>query len=428
MSEFPYRAPKHLEHLTKFADFGEHEVIIEAQGKCPNCDSTRLRYADDYDELKSDNEVLCEECNEWCYEYELELADPDTDDNEENNDVEYEDDQEDRDREARLAAERFLAAELEDDEFDQYFLDSGIEPSEEEEVPEQGPNVLLWHDAQAAEKSLVGGKGANLAVLQQAGLPVPVGFNIPSYVFESAVPDPGYLKQLLASGEYETAVQYVKTEVPVPADEILAAFDSLGVERVAVRSSAVAEDGSEQSYAGRQDTFLYQSRDGGAQDPRSPDPDFGVVEAVRQCWASWVAPRAVQYREKIGPEAVTDLRMAVVVQTMLEPQAGGVGFSEDQTGGGGLMLIRANTIDVEAADAPWKVVAGETADVYRIDKTSGQVANMEIYNGGVLRPEHTVQLHDYALMLEDRFEGPQDFEWAIENDQVYLLQSRPITT
>lgn len=415
--DFPYGVPRHLEHLTKYADFGEpNEVTVEVQGKCPECGSERLRFADEYDEARDDNVVLCEDCNHWCLEYELDISDPDTDDQRTND--------ESGSFEATGVGEKIAAPE---DEI--YGLDEGFgQYAETFESPSVGgSSVISWDDPQASNKSLVGGKAANLAELQQAGLPVPVGFSIPSYVFENAVPDPEHLRSLLASQQYEEAVQYVQTQVQVPADEILAAFDSLGVDRVAVRSSAVAEDSEDASYAGRQDTFLYQSRDGGAQEPRSPDPDYGVVEAVRQCWASWVAPRAVKYREDIGPEAVTDLRMAVVVQTMLEPSAGGVGMSEDPSGGGGLMLIRADTIQLEVGDAPWKVVAGETADVYRVDKTAGNVANMEIYNGGLLQPHHVSQLFEHALMLEERFQGPQDFEWALENDQIYLLQSRPIT-
>lgn len=304
--------------------------------------------------------------------------------------------------------------------------DFGIEPTEEA----TGEVVVRWDSPAALNKALVGGKSANNAELLQAGFPVPPGFSVPSYVFEAYVPDKEYLIHLIRSGEYQEAVNEVLSIEP-PAEDILAAFDELEVDRVAVRSSAVAEDGSEMSYAGRQETFLYQSRDGG--EPFTDKngrvhEDYGVVEAVKRCWASWVDETAVVYRAQ-AEGGLEDLRMAVVVQAMIDSEVSGVGFSEDASGGvAGLMLIRANTVQIEAGEGAGAVTDAESdADTYRIEKQSGQVVNIEIFNGGLLRPEHVAQLSNYGIQLEEVFQGPQDFEWGLADNQIYLFQARPIT-
>jgi pyruvate,water dikinase len=413
MEEFPYKPPRQLEYLTRYADFGDldddfgapDEVTVEVAGKCPECGSSDLQYADDDEgEPHLGRVVLCHACGHWCYEDEVDTTDKETAKDEDNRDVDYETP---KGKESHWI---FVAAD----------------PSDPNAALGTGATVLPFGTPGASDKSQVGGKGANLSMLSEEGFPVPPGFNIPAYVFESYVPDSQHLIQLVQNKNFDEAVRYVLA-MDVPEDDILAAFDNLGFDRVAVRSSAVAEDSSEASYAGRQSTYLNQSRDGNK--PVDPgQPDYGVIEAVKHCWASWVDENSVNYRANVGE--LTDLRMAVVVQAMVPAESAGTAFTEDTTGGGGLMLIRAQTINVQAVPGLGEgMVSGEKdVDQYRIDRESGQVQHMEILNGGLLRPEHIAQLVQFGLQLEKRFEGAQDIEWALHGGDVYLLQTRPITT
>jgi hypothetical protein len=283
--EYPYKPPKHLQHL---ADFGDDEVTKTVAGKCPNCGSDRLRYLDEFVEDDPNNIVACDDCRNWCYENELDIDDSDSDDQDEDGDFDDIDEDEKEDDPRRASFLALGANPVEpmspmdplgprDDELGQvdrtrgYKGDplsdpnSGMGPNADaglSNYPEQIGNVLPFADPNAARTDLVGGKGANLATLTQAGLPVPPGFSIPADVFQSFVPDPQHLIELTQQKQYDAAQHYVMA-MDVPRDEILAAFDALGYERVAVRSSAVAEDSADASYAGRQATLLQQSRDGG---------------------------------------------------------------------------------------------------------------------------------------------------------------------
>ena len=283
-----------------------------------------------------------------------------------------------------------------------------------------GQFVIPFDQQTATDSSMVGGKNANLATLIQAGYPVPPGFAIPAHVFESLVPDRKHLISLVQNNQLEEAQAYVKA-MPVPEQEFYHAFDQLGVEYVAVRSSALAEDSAQSSYAGRYKTLLNQSRNGGT----NPE-DEGLINAIKECWASFFEEMGVTYRAQAG--SLEDLGMAVAVLAMVPAKSAGTAFSEDPTGH---LYIRSNTINVQAVSGLGEaLVSGQAEpDTYRVDKQSGQTQQIEIVNGGVLTAAHVTQLAELAHSLERHFDSPQDIEWAIDHqDQVKLLQARPITT
>lgn len=283
-----------------------------------------------------------------------------------------------------------------------------------------GPLTIPLDNPAATDKSIVGGKSANCAVLLQAGFPVPHGFAIPASAFESSIPDPEHLLQLVRDGNAKEAQDYVR-RMPIPEEEFYRTFDREKLTKVAVRSSALAEDSAEQSFAGRYLTLLNQTRDGGG-----GQGDVGLIQAIRECWASFFGEVGMRYKQNVG--SIDDLGMAVTVMEMVDPQSAGTAFTEDPTGH---MYVRANTINVAAVPGLGEqLVSGErTPDTYRIDKHSGTVQQIEIFNGGVLSPTHVNQIAELAKSLEDHFQSPQDIEWAINGqNQVMLTQSRPITT
>jgi pyruvate,water dikinase len=268
--------------------------------------------------------------------------------------------------------------------------------------------VIVWlGDKACLDVACAGGKGASLAAMTVAGLRVPAGFVVPSWTLERSV-DAERLLGLIRSGDNEAAAETVRAAEP-PRAAIADAYDELGAGPVAVRSSACAEDSETASYAGQQETYLNVT---GAED---------VCHSVVECWASFFSERALFYRERKG--SLDDLRMAVVVQEMVDPEASGVLFTVDP------VQRRRDRMVVEAIfGLGEQVVSGHvTPDHYVVDRT-GQIKRERLVNGGVLTGEDLAALADLGRSLEERFGCPQDVEWAIAGGELYLLQSRPVTT
>jgi pyruvate,water dikinase len=215
--------------------------------------------------------------------------------------------------------------------------------------------------------------------------------------------------------------------------ELARACERLGEGPVAVRSSARAEDSDAASFAGQQDTFL------------NVRGTAAVLAAVRQCWASFFSERAVFYRSRKG--SLGDLGMAVVVQRLLAPDKSGVMFTVDP------VRKRRDQMVIEAVRGLGEaVVSGMvTPDHYIVSRdgvlkraqvSTQTVAIVAAAQGGVhevaldpvvggARVLSDGELADLAQMgnkLEELFGLPQDVEWAFENERLYLLQSRPVTT
>ena len=265
--------------------------------------------------------------------------------------------------------------------------------------------VLWFGDERSLDVAVAGGKGASLARMTAEGLPVPPGFVVPADALEAVV-DGGRLRELARAGDHGGAQALVReTQAP---EAVRYAYDELGG-MVAVRSSACAEDSEAASFAGQQETFLNVS--GPAE----------VARHVVECWASFFAERALLYRARKG--SLDDLRMAVVVQRMVQPDKAGVLFTCDA------VQRRRDQMIVEALTGLGEqVVSGEvTPDHYVVDR-SGHVKRQTTPNGGVLNAGEIERLAALGRDLEARFGVPQDIEWALADDRLYLLQSRPVTT
>ena len=146
-----------------------------------------------------------------------------------------------------------------------------------------------------------------------------------------------------------------------------------------------------------------------------------VCLRVVDCWASFFSERALFYRARQG--SLADLGMAVVVQKMLDPLKSGVIFTADP------VSRRRDRMIIEAVfGLGEQVVSGTvTPDHYVVDR-AGNIKREHIVDKRVLEPEEIRQLVELGRKLEEHFGKPQDIEWGIENGNVYLLQSRPVTT
>lgn len=289
----------------------------------------------------------------------------------------------------------------------------------------------------AADLAIVGGKAANLGELIRAGLPVPPGFVVTTDAY-TTVTDRAGLSGLFADPATFPAVMRSAIEAAdVPAairNAITACYFALGQSvPVAVRSSATAEDLPGAAFAGQQDTYLNVV---GAD---------AVVDAVCRCWASLWTDRAVAYRRdrSIDP---AEVRIAVVVQTMVESEIAGVMFTADPVSGARDRII----IDAGAGLGEAVVSGLVTPDHYVLDRRGklfdwtpgrGEVVIHATTGGGVrheirdeagtgspLMNRHQLSaLAGYARTIADHFARPQDIEWAIAGEQVWIVQARPMT-
>lgn len=269
------------------------------------------------------------------------------------------------------------------------------------------PLVLPFEDDLCRDVKLTGGKGASLASMTHNGLPVPPGFVITSAAFADAV-DGDALVRHIQDQDLDAAREVVAHAAP-PRDEIKALYDRLPAGSVAVRSSACAEDGDDASYAGQQETYLFV------------EIFEEVLERVVECWLSFFSERALFYRLHKG--SLDDINMAVVVQRMVDATKAGVMFTVDPVTG------RRDRIVVEAAlGVGERVVSGEvTPDYYSLDR-KGTIKKARLVAEQIMSGDELGELVKLGLHLADLNGCPQDIEWAYDEQGLYMLQSRPVTT
>lgn len=237
----------------------------------------------------------------------------------------------------------------------------------------------------AQQGAAAGGKGRVLAQLSQAGYPVPDGF----IILASAFNEQGLLS------EQEPAV--------------LAAYRTLcagqASSTVAVRSSALAEDSAKASYAGEFETVL------------NIDSEAKLLQAIQTVFHSGHSER-VQAYAAAQDQATTGQTLAVVVQRMLNPCYAGVLFTVDPVSGRRDVMQGNLTAGLGEA-----LVSGTvTGEAFTFQGTAGQ------YDGPAAFQPYQARLFQLAQQLVETLQAPQDIEWAVADDTVFILQSRPITT
>jgi len=230
-------------------------------------------------------------------------------------------------------------------------------------------SITKLQDVRKEDVATVGGKAANLGELIGMGMPVPDGYVVTGTDY-----------RLLPSTNYLGHV-------------------------VAVRSSGIAEDGLTASMAGQHDTYL-----------NIPNKAKDVAIAIYDCFESVNNPRAVAYREENG---ITEDRIAVIVQRMIDPLYSGVLFTADPVDGDTSRFV------VEYVEGTGeKLVSGEVIpfsfDMSRHSIQWEDVGEQEF---------HTPTLHAYASEIDHHFGCPQDIEWCVDKEyKLWILQARPITT
>ena len=314
---------------------------------------------------------------------------------------------------------------------------------------------IEWFHEGKLPRERVGGKGASLSELAGAGFPVPGGFCVNAEGYRRFVATVGIderLEQALTGAHLETfegvqaASHHVASlleDAQLPDDlreEIGEAYDSLTAMTglaCAVRSSAISEDGASASFAGLYESYLNVR---GVTD---------VLTAVRRCYASLWSERAIRYRARGGAVGAHDEAMGVVIMGLVPSDVSGIAFTAHPvTGARDLVVINSSWGLGEA------VVSGRvTPDFFVIDKNSFAVLERDIFTkelaiyshpdgGGTierqipadkrsvasLSDEQAQEVARLAARVEAQYGRPQDVEWGLANHQLFLLQSRPITT
>ena len=304
-------------------------------------------------------------------------------------------------------------------------------------------------DGKDRDESAVGAKALGLARMNHIGLSVPAGFCVTAAAYHEHLKCNNIMPRLaadtakLADAEHERRRDILagvrQTIIAAPmadelVEEIRSHYVTLEAHRVAVRSSATAEDLPGHSFAGLYDTYL------------GVTGIDNCIKAVQKCWASLWTERAYEYRQKNGFDHL-EAKMAVIVQSLVPADASGIIFTADPLTG------RTDRIIVEATFGLGDLLVSSkvTGDRFLINKKnlgilSRTVAEKKIEhifdNRGLVTEQVVPAEQSHKPSIDDRivrklaklakkaeilFGGPQDMEWALDGTEIFLLQSRPIT-
>lgn len=308
--------------------------------------------------------------------------------------------------------------------------------------------ILDFNEIKKEDVLIVGGKGANLGEMTSAKINVPSGFVITADAYRD------FLKVNAIDSLIENGIKKSADDEKILLNEaehfrgkiksgkfpeqlenaIREKYFNLGNNtRVAVRSSATAEDLPDASFAGQQETYL------------NVQGIESVLNGVRNCYASLWGNRAVSYRFHQGYDQ-TSVSIAVVIQEMIESEKSGVLFTVNPVN------KKENEMQINASFGLGEsVVSGRvTADSYIIDKSGNIIevnigskktqiiygdketvevsVNSDKRKTRALNDREILELMTCGLEIEKHYRMPMDIEWAIKNDIVYILQARAITT
>lgn len=308
--------------------------------------------------------------------------------------------------------------------------------------------ILDFNEIKKEDVLTVGGKGANLGEMTSAKINVPSGFVITADAYRDFLKVNG-IDILIENGIKKSAddekillneAEHFRGKIksgkfPEQLENaIREKYFNLGNNtRVAVRSSATAEDLPDASFAGQQETYL------------NVQGIESVLNGVRNCYASLWGNRAVSYRFHQGYDQ-TSVSIAVVIQEMIESEKSGVLFTVNPVN------KKENEMQINASFGLGEsVVSGRvTADSYIIDKSGNIIevnigsketqiiygdketvevsVNSDKRKTRALNDREILELMKCGLEIEKHYGMPMDIEWAIKNDIVYILQARAITT
>jgi len=305
-------------------------------------------------------------------------------------------------------------------------------------------SVKNLKDINKENVAITGGKGASLGEMIKAGFSIPSGFVILASVFErflvetdinieiEAMWDRINIEDIESVEENSEIIRSLVLKGEISEDiskEIFKAFSRLKAKYVAVRSSATAEDSKINSWAGELETYLNTTK-------------LTLLENVKKCWASLYTPRALFYRIERNLRR-DQVSVAVVIQKMIQPEVSGICFSIHP------VTKAKNQMVIESGWGLGEIIVGGkiTPDTYIINKEDWSIIDINISKQKLmivgtkeikvpkskqekqkLDNRQIIELAKICKRIEDHYKSPQDIEWAVENNRIYITQSRPITT
>ncbi|MCP4913264.1 MAG: phosphoenolpyruvate synthase [Oligoflexia bacterium] len=296
-------------------------------------------------------------------------------------------------------------------------------------------------------KKYAGGKGHNLYLLTKQGIRVPEWVVLTPNFFDVFCEENGIAQkiQTLVNNEHHDpktlshdienliVSKEMSSSLRSEIEKIYSPFKS---KALAVRSSALDEDGGQFSFAGQLSSYLFvETLD-------------KVIESIKKCWASAYSERCLVYRMENGI-SLKDIKISVVIQEMIPSETSGVIFTCDPVNqdmtkimlnsvygvGEGLVsgLYEGDThiIDKKTAKVDSKEISEQDKKLIQdasieglqevvVDKDKQEV--QKLTDGQVRR------LAKLSMDIENFYQYPQDIEWAIYNDEIFILQARPVTT
>lgn len=334
-------------------------------------------------------------------------------------------------------------------------------------------NIVWFSEVDKGSVGQVGGKGANLGEMLQSGFPIPFGFVVTAQAYFYIIKEnelekdiQQYLDLINFDNPNElhdgaSAIRRLIRNADIPHDllndihtyyhhlarkeaEVYKKHEShqvlkhlrstLKAPLVAVRSSATAEDLPDASFAGQQQTFL------------NIQGENHLVEKIKGCWASLFTERAMYYRHHNKYDHMK-VGLAAVVQRMVQSDTSGIAFSIDP------VTNDKTTITIEAIHGLGEYIVGGkvTPDHYEVSKKTFEITKKEIVNQKIklikkgdenvevkvssssgkkqkLADAKIIELAKIVANIENHYYFPQDIEWAVEDGNVFIVQSRPITT
>ncbi len=327
-------------------------------------------------------------------------------------------------------------------------------------------HIVWFKQVSKDDVNIVGGKGANLGEMSHAALPIPPGFVITAGCYKDFIERTNIKYKILNlvnsikvsdTDQLEAIalkIQKLITSTEIPkdiAEEILEYYTSLSATDagsteellssdrplfVAIRSSATAEDLAEASFAGQQASFL------------NVKGNEQVIKAVRDCWASLYTGRAIYYRVRNNFDH-SKVFIAVVVQKMVDSRASGVMFTVNPATNDDSEIV------IEAVRGLGEAIVSGSVnpDLYIVNKERNQIIHEEVRGQDwqylrdrktgktikkdisdeekkkrVLNDKEVLEIARLGRRIHAHYNKPQDIEWAIEGANVYIVQSRPVTT
>lgn len=315
------------------------------------------------------------------------------------------------------------------------------------------PLILPFKNLSKEDTAVVGGKGANLGEMTNAGFPVPDGFAVTIYAYDLFLKENFLDKKIYeilaktdvhnshALEESSKVIRNLIRKGRIPdevAHEVIKSYKKLAgflkKTLVAVRSSATAEDMPKTSFAGQQITFL------------NIKGEANLLNSLRECWASLFTPRSIFYRveNKIPHEIV---KVSVVIQKMIQSEVSGVIFTIDpvtndkekivieSVWGLGEMIVQGSVVpdryvvQKETFSILSKEISDQSIQLIKVGQETKEVpVPKKIIEKQKISDEEIIKLAKIADKLQKHYYFPQDIEWAKERKNLFIVQTRPITT